>query len=129
MDVKLSCAIPNCSETATQRCYHCQRAICSGHTIQEFLHRPGGQRPYCIECDAERQRLYQGMRTQGFPALILSCVGAVIGAMGGYGIGTLVTTNSFGHTIATDVGFLGGFGLALWGALQRSRRRASPTSH
>ncbi|HLH72810.1 MAG TPA: hypothetical protein VKX96_05965 [Chloroflexota bacterium] len=116
-----NCAIAGCSNVADRCCTRCRRSICVAHIVEDYHHLPGGQRPYCTECDAERQRLYQAMRRQGLRAIVWSGIGAVVGAFAGHTVGTLFSPASFTHTVATDIGFLLGLGAALFGALARAR--------
>ena len=112
-----NCQIDRCPDAAKRHCAHCERPICDRHTIADYHYLPGGQRPYCLECDAERQQLYQAMRVQGLRAIIWSGIGAIIGTFLGHTAGTLLSPDSFTHTVATDVGFLIGLGAALLGAI------------
>ena len=112
-----NCQIDRCPDAAKRHCARCERPICDRHTIADYHYLPGGQRPYCLECDAERQQLYQAMRVQGLRAIIWSGIGAIIGTFLGHTAGTLLSPDSFTHTVATDVGFLIGLGGALLGAI------------
>ncbi|HUX86244.1 MAG TPA: hypothetical protein VMW65_04520 [Chloroflexota bacterium] len=121
-----NCQFVGCSVAAERRCARCMRQICDRHTIADYHHLPGGQRPYCLECDAERQQLYQAMRRQGLRAIVWSGIGAIIGAFLGHTAGTLLSPDSFTHTVTTDVGFLMGLGGALLGALVPIRQGNRP---
>jgi hypothetical protein len=99
---------------------------CEQHAVANFNYLPGGQRPYCIDCDAEREELYQTMRRQGLRAIVWSGLGGIAGAIAGYGVGALVSSDSFVHTVSTDLGFLAGLALALAGSLSIAQKRQRP---
>ncbi len=113
------CEVGACGQFATERCASCGRALCRDHTITDYSHLPGGQRPYCGACDSERRRLYQVARRKGLRAVAWSAGGATIGAVAGYVVGALATSDSFAHTVTTDVGFVVGLAAALWIAARR----------
>jgi hypothetical protein len=121
MDHIGTCEIDACGQMAVQRCAHCGRALCSGHVVEDYNYLPGGQRPYCVECDAERRQLYERIRRQGLRAIAWSGGGALAGSILGYVVGVVVTADSFTHTVTTDVGFVAGLGLALLVALPSIR--------
>jgi hypothetical protein len=121
-DVDERCGVARCGQWASTRCVRCGRPLCAGHVVESYSYRPGGQRPFCPDCDAARERIYQSMRTQGLRAIVWSGAGAVIGSVVGHTVGDLISTNSFTHTFATDLGFLAGLGLALFGALSWANR-------
>jgi len=125
------CTIAQCAETAVTHCARCGQALCRRHAIADYTHLPGGQRPYCPVCDAERRRLYETVRV-GAPRVILwSGIGAVLGAVVGRFIGVLATPDSFAHAITTDLGFVAGLAGALFIALESTRPRStrSPNDH
>lgn len=115
------CEVEACGKFATERCASCRRALCRDHTIADYAYLPGGQRPYCVECDSDRRQLYQVARRTGLRAVAWSAGGAVIGAAVGYVVGALATSNSFAHTVTTDVGFVLGLAAALSIAANRVR--------
>lgn len=118
MDPDRLCEIAECGETATVSCVNCGRGICPRHTVADYTNLPGGQRPYCAGCDAERRRLYQAARGRGFRAILWGVGGAVVGSAGGYLIGALASPDSFTHTVTTDLGFLAGLAVALLAAVR-----------
>ncbi len=117
------CEIGTCSQVATQRCTKCGRALCPDHTVTDYTHLPGGQRPYCSDCDAERRELYQRARQKGLSAVAWSAGGAITGSIAGYIVGALATSDSFAHTVTTDVGFVLGLIAALLFASTRLTTR------
>jgi hypothetical protein len=122
MEASGLCDVPECGAAALERCARCDRALCQNHVVRDYSHLPGGQRPYCPECDAERRRVYRTTRTLGLRAIVWSGAGAVVGSSLGYLAGALVTAESFTHTVTTDVGFVAG----LAGALIMCLKRANP---
>lgn len=118
------CEIDGCGGFPALLCARCGRALCRQHAIAAYQHLPGGQRPYCPECDAERRSLYEAVKPQGARAVAVSLAGAVLGAIGGYLASVAFTPDSFVHSIVTDVGFLAGLALALRWALSTGRPRA-----
>ena len=125
MDKSSTCDVDCCGALAVQHCGHCGRALCRQHTVTDYRHLPGGQRPYCQKCDAERREIYQRVRKQGIRAIAWSMGGAIVGAIGGYLTGAAITSDSFTHTVATDVGFIAGLAVALLGVLATARPRNS----
>ena len=117
------CEMGACSQVATQRCAGCGRALCHDHTVTDYTHLPGGQRPYCVDCDAQRRQLYQRARQKGLSAVAWSAGGAITGAIAGYVVGALATSDSFAHTVTTDVGFILGLIAALFIASTRLTAR------
>lgn len=115
------CAVASCTRAAETSCANCGRPLCREHTVADFSHLPGGQRPYCPECDARRRELYRAARSHGWKAILWSGGGALIGSAFGLVVGILVTRDSFAHTVTTDVGFLIGLAVALFLALRRGR--------
>lgn len=117
---RITCEVEGCVETAVRHCANCGRALCRQHTVADYSHLPGGQRPYCVDCDAERRQLYQNVRTRGGRAILWSGAGAIAGSVIGYSVSALITPDSFAHTVTTDVGFVVGLAAALLVALARS---------
>ncbi len=109
-----ACAATGCAEPAVTRCANCGLPFCARHLVADFANLPGGQRPYCAACDAARRALYQRVRGQGLRAIATSAVGALGGALVGSGVGLLLSTDSFAHTVTTDLGFLVGLAVALY---------------
>lgn len=131
VEIQELCTVEQCAETAVTHCARCGQALCRRHAIADYTHLPGGQRPYCPVCDAERRRLYETVRV-GAPRVILwSGIGAVLGAVVGRFIGVLATPDSFAHAITTDLGFVAGLAGALFIALESTRPRStrSPNDH
>ncbi|HEX5416439.1 MAG TPA: hypothetical protein VFZ25_12290 [Chloroflexota bacterium] len=108
-----TCHIAGCGRDGTMVCARCGQPVCDRHVVADFQYLPGGQRPYCSACDDERRRLYQAARRQGLKAILWSGGGAVAGSLLGGEVGTLLFTDSFAHTVATDIGFVLGLAVAL----------------
>ncbi|MGH2458598.1 MAG: hypothetical protein ACRDIY_06990 [Chloroflexota bacterium] len=119
------CGVDGCGAPATRRCASCGCALCRDHAIADYHHLPGGQRPYCRQCDGERRAIYRRLRVQGRRAIGWSAGGAFVGAVVGYLTVAAITPDSFSHTIGADVGFLVGLALALLVALSTARPGAS----
>lgn len=119
------CEADSCHQPAISRCTRCGQALCAAHTVVDYRHLPGGQRPYCAECDRERRDVYAQARRQGARVTAWSAFGAIVGAIVGYGAGILLTPDSFTHTVTTDAGFLVGLAVALSVALATSRPASS----
>jgi hypothetical protein len=115
------CEVGRCGQNGLVDCARCGRRICARHTVADFNYLPGGQRPYCVECDAERQELYRSYRVRGLRAILFSGGGALIGSVLGYLVAALVTADSFTHSIITDVGFMVGLAVALLASLRSAR--------
>lgn len=122
MNARVGCEVDACEEIAVQQCTNCGRALCRGHTVADYSHLPGGQRPYCTDCDAERRQVYRRVRAQGLRAIAGSAAGAVAGSAVGYLAGVVVTSASFTHTVTTDVGFIAGMSIGLVAALRLGPR-------
>ena len=118
-----TCNVVGCGRDATTYCERCKRPVCDRHVVSDYQHLPGGQRPYCSRCDGERQQLYQAMRRQGLKAIIWSGGGAIAGSLLGDAVGTAISSNSFAHTVVTDVGFLLGLAVALLLAINPRGKR------
>ena len=122
MEALEPCDVPECGAAAVERCARCGRALCQGHVVRDYSHLPGGQRPYCPQCDAERRQVYRTTRTLGLRAIVWCAAGAIVGSSIGYLVGAMVTADSFAHSVTTDVGFIVG----LAGALLLSLNQAKP---
>lgn len=128
MQIEEWCEVSACHQQAVGECAHCHRALCADHTVIDYRHLPGGQRPYCLECDRERRSLYLEARRQGLRATAWSGVGAIVGAIVGYGVSVLLTPDSFTHSVTTDFGFISGLAIALSAALATNRTAQSSQS-
>lgn len=113
-----TCHVAGCSRAATLSCARCGAPVCDHHVVADYQYLPGGQRPYCVACDDERRQLYRAARRQGLKAILWSGSGAIVGSVLGAAVGAAVSTDSFAHTVAADVGFLLGLGVALLLALR-----------
>lgn len=121
------CATQGCGRTGVAICCRCGSQVCERHLVTDDQHRPGGQRPSCTTCDRERREAYQLVRRHGLRAILWSGGGAIVGALAGEGIGHLITTDSFAHTVTTDLGFVLGLSFALYLALTTTRSQSAPT--
>lgn len=119
-DAVLRCGVSGCDREGTISCAHCDRLVCAEHAVADFTYLPGGQRPYCVDCDAERQRLYQATRFRGARLTLWSGAGAILGSIAAYLAAALVTADSFAHSIGAGAGFMVGLALALFFALRGS---------
>lgn len=113
------CEVRGCGQRSLVRCARCDRSICRQHVVADFTYLPGGQRPYCLDCDQERRTLYQAVRFAGARTLLGSGTGAVAGAALGYVGAAATISDSFTRSVVTDIGFMAGLVLGLLWSLKR----------
>ena len=125
MEAQRTCGVEACGHAAVLTCARCGTPVCEQHRIADYRRLPGGQRTYCLTCDADRRQLYQTVRSTGLRALVWSTGGAIGGSAIGFVLGHAVTSDGFAHTVTIDAGFVAGLSLALAAAVSSAARRAN----
>lgn len=121
-DAAAQCEVRGCGQRGAVRCAHCDRPICPQHVVADFNYLPGGQRPYCVDCDLARRTMYQNVRFAGARTVGWSGIGALVGSVLGYLAAAALIADSSARSVATDVGFTAGLALGLLWSLKHAKR-------